>query len=58
MKPFTIHLIAAGALFNWATAAFAHEGHGLPSVHWHATDVLGFVAVGGAIAAAIWLSRK
>lgn len=26
--------------------------------HWHATDVWGFVAVAGALAVAIWLSRR
>jgi drug/metabolite transporter (DMT)-like permease len=35
--------------------AWAHEGHGMPGfAHWHASDVLGFVAVLGAIAAVIW----
>jgi hypothetical protein len=38
--------------------AIAHEGHGLFGSHWHATDVLGFVAVGGLIALALWFSRK
>ena len=26
--------------------------------HWHATDVLGFVAVAAIIGVAVWLSRK
>jgi len=35
--------------------AWAHEGHGMPGfAHWHASDVLGFVAIVGALAAAIW----
>ncbi len=35
--------------------AWAHEGHGMPGfAHWHASDVLGFVAIVGVIAAAIW----
>jgi hypothetical protein len=35
--------------------AWAHEGHGMPGfAHWHASDVLGFVAVAGVIAAFIW----
>ena len=50
--------IAASALFTSARAALAHNGHGLSGTHWHATDALGFIAVGGAIAVAIWLSRK
>ena len=58
MKKITTQFIAASALFTWATAAFAHDGHGLSSPHWHATDTLGFVAVSAMIAVAIWLSRK
>jgi hypothetical protein len=38
--------------------ALAHEGHGLFGSHWHATDALGFVVVGGLIALAVWVSRK
>ena len=40
-----------------ATAAFAHNGHNLAGTHWHATDVLGFVAAAVAIGVAVWLSR-
>ena len=40
-----------------SSAALAHGGHGLAGPHWHATDAWGFVAVGGLIALAIWLSR-
>ena len=40
-----------------ATAAFAHNGHGLAGTHWHATDVLGFVAAALAVGVAVWLSR-
>ena len=40
-----------------ATAAFAHNGHGLAGTHWHATDVLGFVAAALAVGLAVWLSR-
>ena len=40
-----------------ATAAFAHSGHGLAGTHWHATDVLGFVAAALAVGVAVWLSR-
>ena len=50
--------IAASALFIWATAVSAHDGHSLSGAHWHATDALGFVAVGAMVAVAIWLSRK
>ena len=58
MTKFTTHLIAACAGGMWATAAFAHDGHGLAGIHWHATDTWGFVAVTAMIAVAIWLSRK
>ena len=40
-----------------ATAAFAHDGHGLTGSHWHTTDVLGFVAAAVAVGVAVWLSR-
>lgn len=29
----------------------------MEGAHWHATDVWGFVVLGGMIALAIWLSR-
>ena len=41
-----------------ALPAFAHEGHGLFGSHWHATDVLGFVAAGGAVALMLWFSGR
>ena len=41
-----------------ATSAMAHEGHGLSGPHWHATDVLGFVAVAAVVAAFVWFGRK
>ena len=40
-----------------ATATYAHNGHGLVGTHWHATDVLGFVAAVLAVGVAVWLSR-
>ena len=40
-----------------ATATFAHNGHGLAGTHWHATDVLGFVAAALVVGVAVWLSR-
>ena len=49
--------IATGSLFMLASSAFSHEGHGLSGSHWHASDAWGFVAVGGLLALAIWLSR-
>jgi hypothetical protein len=56
--PFTTLLIAACALSTGASTVFAHDGHGLMGSHWHSTDVLGFVVVGGLAAAAIWLSGR
>ena len=40
-----------------ATATYAHNGHGLVGTHWHATDVLGFVAAALVMGLAVWLSR-
>jgi hypothetical protein len=43
-----------------ALAAQAHPGHDMPgSSHWHATDVLGYLAVAAvAVGAAWWIRRK
>jgi hypothetical protein len=52
------HLIQWATWFG-ATAAWAHEGHGMPShSHWHASDVLGFVVALGVIGAMIWLNGR
>jgi hypothetical protein len=41
------------------SAAFAHEGHGLPgAAHWHATDVLGYVLIAVAASGAAWWSGR
>jgi hypothetical protein len=53
----TVKKVAASALTIWAGSAFAHEDHGMSGAHWHATDVWGFVALGGVVALGIWLSR-
>ena len=53
-----LQLLAAFTLSCTASLALAHEDHGLHGSHWHATDVWGFVALGGVIAMAIWLSRN
>ena len=58
MNKLTTQWIAAYASGMGTTAAFAHDGHGLMGVHWHATDAWGFVAVAAMIAVAVWLSRK
>jgi hypothetical protein len=41
-----------------APLALAHDGHGLPAPHWHASDTLGFVLLGAVVAAALWASRR
>jgi len=51
-------LIATYLISTKASTVFAHDGHGLAGTHWHATDVWGFVVVGGLAAAAVWVSRK
>ncbi|HEY0858753.1 MAG TPA: hypothetical protein VGE16_16940 [Albitalea sp.] len=44
------------ALAPWWAAA--HEGHGLASAHWHATDVWGFVALAAVAGAALWWRNR
>jgi len=52
-------ILTAASLTLAAPLAFAHEGHGLPgAAHWHATDVLGFVAVGAIAVALIWFKGR
>ena len=50
-------ITALPALTFLPTLAHAHEGHGLGSTHWHATDAWGF-AVGIAAIVAIWVLRR
>ena len=39
--------------------AHAHPGHGLPEPsHWHASDVLGFVAVVAVVAGLLWWRNR
>ncbi len=58
MNKLTTRFIAVCGGMMGATAVFAHGGHGLTGMHWHATDAWGFVAVAAMVAVAIWLSRK
>jgi hypothetical protein len=54
----TLNTLAATTLFA-ASAAQAHEGHGLPgSSHWHASDTLGLLLVVVLAAGALWLGRR
>ena len=42
-----------------ATAALAHDGHGLGgSTHWHASDALGFVIAAALVAVAVYFGKK
>ncbi len=51
LRPLSLLLASTTA----ALPAWAHEGHGMPGfAHWHASDVLGFVAVAAVVAAVIW----
>jgi len=53
MKLFLVTLLALPAL------ALAHPGHGIDGPHWHASDAVGFLALGVAAAlVAWWLERK
>ena len=54
----TLHKLVATTLFA-ASAAQAHEGHGLPGTsHWHASDTLGLLLVVVLAAGALWLGRR
>ena len=46
------------ALSLMASNAFAHDGHGLGSHHWHATDALGFVVAAALVAVAFYFGKK
>jgi hypothetical protein len=37
--------------------AMAHEGHGLPGGHWHASDAWGFAVLGTVTAESLWMRR-
>ena len=50
--------VIASSLAALGAAALAHEGHGAPAVHWHATDLWGFVALALLVGAAIWWRSK
>ncbi|MBA4256997.1 MAG: hypothetical protein C0445_14105 [Polaromonas sp.] len=47
----------ASVALGWAAlhsaSSWAHDGHGLPGSHWHASDTLGLL-VGGVAVAAVW----
>jgi hypothetical protein len=46
-------------LLAWTGLTQAHEGHGLPGLsHWHADDVLVWLAVAAVAGAGLWLARR
>ena len=45
-------------LSHWGSVAWAHEGHGLGGVHFHATDALGFVVAAALVAVAVYFGKK
>ena len=56
--PFVSRLIGGLALAVGTTGALAHDGHGLPGAHWHATDAWGYLALGALIVAAVWWTGR
>lgn len=53
------HARAMGSVaLSWvallSTNSWAHDGHGLPGSHWHASDTLGLL-LGAVAVAAVWL---
>ena len=54
----TLKFIAALAITAGTNTSFSHDGHAMTGSHWHATDAWGFVALGGMVAVAIWLSKR
>ena len=38
--------------------ALGHEGHGFNGIHWHPTDLVGFLIAAALVAYVIWKSRK
>ena len=54
-RQYALKIIAACAISTWATATFAHDGHTMAGIHWHATDVWGFMAMAAVLAVGIWL---
>jgi hypothetical protein len=51
---FSLSLVMAHVAQN----TFAHDGHGLGSSHWHATDALGFVVAAALVAVAVYFGKK
>jgi hypothetical protein len=56
MKKFAFTSLVAFAHFG--NTAFAHDGHGLVSAHWHATDAMGFVVAAALVVVAVYFGKK
>jgi hypothetical protein len=59
LRPRPTLALLALALWALSPAAHAHAGHGLLGTHWHATDTVGFLALGAVVVGVgIWLSGR
>jgi hypothetical protein len=54
MRPF----LAAAATLLLSGLAAAHEGHGQPGPHWHASDLFGIAIVACVAGLLLWARRK
>ena len=50
--------LSCAALCLPASVAWAHDGHAMPTSHWHATDVWGFLGLGALALLAFLFGRK
>jgi len=50
--------LSCAALCLPASVAWAHDGHGMATSHWHATDVWGFLGLGALALLAFLFGRK
>ncbi len=52
MKPFFALILGV------TTSALAHDGHGMPDPHWHATDLWGFALALAVAGVALWWNGR
>jgi len=52
------HICILMVSLGLASAALAHEGHGLVGAHAHPSDAWGFLMLGLVVGLAVWFSRK
>ena len=50
--------LLAAALALLPVLAVAHQGHGAPSIHGHATDWFGYVVLAAVVAGSAWFARR